>query len=71
MKFIQVGKSEEMGLFQKQLTQLFSLFFLLILIYVFEYETIVRINASSFGHSDPDLSSVTYHVHYLAHTTYS
>ena len=66
MKFIQVGKSEEMGLFQKQLTQLFSLFFLflLILIYFFEYETIVRISASSFGHSDR--SSVTYHILYLA-----
>ena len=28
--------------------------------YFFEYETVVRISASSFGDSDPDPSSVTY-----------
>ena len=34
------------------------LFYILILIYFFKYETIVRSSASSFGHSDPDPSSV-------------
>ena len=33
-------------------------FYILILIYFFEYETIVRSRAWSFGHSDPDPSSV-------------
>ena len=35
-----------------------DLFSLLIFIYFFEYETIVRSSAWSFGHSDPDPSSV-------------
>ena len=45
-----------MGLFQKPPTGYFFLFY--ILIYIFEYETIVRSSASSFGHSDADPSSV-------------
>ena len=32
--------------------------FLLIFIYIFKYKTIVRSSAYSFGHSDPDPSSV-------------
>ena len=35
-------------------------FSLLIFIYFFKYETIVRSSAWSFGHSDPDPSSVIY-----------
>jgi hypothetical protein len=36
------------------------IFFLFsILIYLFEYETIIRSSASSFGHSDPDPNSVS------------
>ena len=37
---------------------LFCLCYILILIYFFEYETIVRSSATSAGHSDPDPSSV-------------
>ena len=49
-----------MGLFQKPPTGSFFLFYILIFIYFFEYETIVRSSAWSFGHSDPDPSSVRY-----------
>jgi hypothetical protein len=45
-----------MGLFQKPPTGYFFLFY--ILIYIFECETIFRSSTSSFGHSDPDPSSV-------------
>ena len=38
--------------------RIFFLFYILILIYFFEYETIVRSSAWSFGHSGPDPSSV-------------
>ena len=34
------------------------LIYILMFIYFFEYETIVRSRASSFGHSNPDPSSV-------------
>ena len=37
----------------------FFLFYTLISIYFFEYETIVRNSAWSFGHSDPNSSSVS------------
>ena len=36
----------------------FFRFYIFIFIYFFKYETIVRSSAWSFGHSDPDLSSV-------------
>ena len=48
-----------MELFPNPPTGPFFLFSLLILIYFFEYETIVRSSALSFGHSDPDPRSVT------------
>jgi hypothetical protein len=48
-----------MGLFQKPLTGSFSLFYILILGFFFKYETIFRSSTSSFGHSDPDPSSVS------------
>ena len=38
--------------------RIFFLFYILIFVYFFKYETIVRNSAWSFGHSDPDLSSV-------------
>ena len=38
----------------------FFLFYILIFIYFFKYETIVRSSASSFGHSDPDPGSVLF-----------
>ena len=47
-----------MGLFQKPPTGSFFLFYILIFICLFIYETIVRSSAWSFGHSDPDPSSV-------------
>ena len=37
----------------------FFLFYILIFIYFFKYETIVRSSAWSFGHLNPDQSSVT------------
>jgi hypothetical protein len=40
--------------FQNRAQDLFFLFYILILIYFFEYETIVRSSAWSFGHSDPN-----------------
>ena len=49
-----------MGLFPKSPTGFFFLFYILILIYFFEYETIVRNSAWTFGHSDPDSSSMLY-----------
>ena len=39
--------------------RIFFLFYILIFIYFFKYETIVRSSAWSFGHSDPDPSSVS------------
>ena len=39
-------------------SQDFFVFYILIIIYVFKYETIVRISAWSFGHPDPVPSSV-------------
>ena len=48
-----------MGLFQKPPTGFFFLFYTLILIKFFEYQTIVRSSASSFGHSDPDPGSMS------------
>ena len=47
-----------MGLFQKPPTGSFFLFYILIFTYSFKYETNVRSSAWSFGHSDPDPSSV-------------
>ena len=47
-----------MGLFQKPPTRFFFLFYILIFNYFFRYETIARSSAWSFGHSDPDPSSV-------------
>ena len=47
-----------MGLFQKPPTGSFFLFYILIFICLFIYETIVRSSAWSFGHSDPDPSGV-------------
>jgi hypothetical protein len=47
-----------MGLFQKPPKESFFLFYILILIYFFEYETIVRSSVWFFDHSDPDPSSV-------------
>jgi hypothetical protein len=44
--------------FQNRPQDFFFLFYILILIYIFEYETIVRSSAWSFGHSDLDTSSV-------------
>ena len=43
-----------------RLTGFLSLFYFLVLIHSFKYETVVisKSSASSFGHSDPDLSSV-------------
>ena len=40
--------------------EFFFLFYIFIFIYFFKYETIVRCSAWSFGHSDPDPSSVHY-----------
>ena len=54
-----------MGLFLKRLTGFFFLFYILISIQFLKYETIVRSSASSFGHSDPDPSSVPYLETYL------
>ena len=48
-----------MGLFQKRLTGFCFLFYILIFIYFFEYETIFRSSAWSFGHSDSNPSSVS------------
>ena len=50
-----------MGLFQKPPTGSFILFYILVLIYFFKYETIVRSSAWCSGHSDPDPSSVECH----------
>jgi len=47
-----------MGLFQKPPTGSFFLFYILVLVCFFEYETIVGSGAWSFGHSDPYPSSV-------------
>ena len=55
---IQVDKWDY--IFQKPPTGSFFLFYILIFIYFFKYETIVRSSAWSFGHSDPDPSSVIY-----------
>ena len=46
------------GIISKTAHRIFFLFDILIFIYFFKYETIVRSSARSFGHSDPDPSSV-------------
>ena len=46
--------------FQNDLQDFFSLFYILISIYFLRNETIIGRSALSFGHSDPDPSSVIY-----------
>ena len=58
-----------MGLFPKRHTRFF-LFSLLIFIYFFKYETIVRSSAWFFGHSDPDPSSVWYKIEMKANANF-
>ena len=48
--------------FQNRQQKLFFLIYILSLIYFFEYETIVRSSAWSFGHSDPDPDPSSVHV---------
>ena len=49
-----------MGLFPKRPNKIFFLSYILTLIYSFKYEIIDRSSALSFGHLDPDPSSVNY-----------
>jgi hypothetical protein len=51
-------KLEKWDYFQNGSQDFFSLFYILILIPFLKYETIVRSCALSFGHLDPDPSSV-------------
>ena len=46
--------------FPKQPTGFFSLLYFNFQLFSFNYEIIVRSNTSSFGHSDPDSSSVVF-----------
>ena len=69
-KWIKVDKWDYFQNGPQDFFSLFSfLFSLLILIFFFKYETTIRSSAWSFGHSDPDPSSVNYKMIFAQLTT--